>query len=904
MFSKKPELEKKTYKINKYAMAENLAYTTLIQSLGTSNPIHTSNRHSLYDDNVLFEYEIPNPTVSTTNTSSTSSSFFSSKPTTNTSSTTLPSTAAVRRVLVLNDGILICKASKDGLQIIHELLWDTLIITDLLPYTKNFTTGPYVSILQPLLQNKNYQQQLLCSILLTNTSDPQHPIILYTSSYQDKLQWLSMLQTTLPIVISPEKQINKHWLHTIYKGTIYSACYYKDIEMVKALLQYSPNSLQSETTSFDQFTQSSSSSSTNTNTPIININENDYEGYTPLHLATIAGSQPIVSLLLESGSLIDSIDNEDFNTALHIACFYGYIDISNLFIVNGSNLNTHNLLEQTPLTIILIKLLDLTNQYDKAIEYNDKQTINQINISEKEYINLIELMLNYNCDINQSDTEGLYPFHRLCLTRADTLVRSFVRHGANPANVALLNRPSIIQSINLPLGINNHGISSASSSSSIGTTIADQLTALHVACGITFEGDIRSLIHLDSYSSSLANLSLPKIRSTMIVALLKAGCQPNARTSQGETSLHIILRLLKEIIDLPASNNAEDVNELNKSLNPLRAELQAIASLLCTYGARLDIPDNYSITCLDLAIPLNIHTKLEASYNLFIDRIASSASSLSSATAASNPIIASQRFDKLYQKNQGTIPLPTWKADNSSNQCLLCSSAFTMTKRRHHCRWCGLLVCDNCSKKRFPIPRRTDDSDDDDYIANTSQSKPKENKTLFGGLLSALSITGDKNNESNDIDRVCDGCFNNLCTLAEISVEEEQKWETEKAQALLKSRNMVNKDKEDKIKMDKIKNAIKDAKLSPDEERSALFARGSGGTASTSSSSSSSKTTAAQNQTSALQNTLNDNKSKLMERGERLSRLDEKMRDMNAAAADFASMADQLKKKNKGGWFF
>jgi len=115
---------------------------------------------------------------------------------------------------------------------------------------------------------------------------------------------------------------------------------------------------------------------------------------------------------------------------------------------------------------------------------------------------------------------------------------------------------------------------------------------------------------------------------------------------------------------------------------------------------------------------------------------------------------------------------------------------------------------------------------------------------------------------------------------------------------------MVNKDKEDKIKMDKIKNAIKDAKLSPDEERSALFARGSGGTASTSSSSSSSKTTAAQNQTSALQNTLNDNKSKLMERGERLSRLDEKMRDMNAAAADFASMADQLKKKNKGGWFF
>jgi FYVE zinc finger len=42
-----------------------------------------------------------------------------------------------------------------------------------------------------------------------------------------------------------------------------------------------------------------------------------------------------------------------------------------------------------------------------------------------------------------------------------------------------------------------------------------------------------------------------------------------------------------------------------------------------------------------------------------------------------------------------------WVEDDSSNNCLLCNAPFTMTKRRHHCRRCGMLVCGKCSTKKF-----------------------------------------------------------------------------------------------------------------------------------------------------------------------------------------------------------
>jgi hypothetical protein len=67
---------------------------------------------------------------------------------------------------------------------------------------------------------------------------------------------------------------------------------------------------------------------------------------------------------------------------------------------------------------------------------------------------------------------------------------------------------------------------------------------------------------------------------------------------------------------------------------------------------------------------------------------------------------------------------PTFQPNNSSPNCPLCSSTFSITNSRHHCRYfaelsrdiyspsssafirnCGTLVCGKCSSHFIPIPK-------------------------------------------------------------------------------------------------------------------------------------------------------------------------------------------------------
>ena len=63
-------------------------------------------------------------------------------------------------------------------------------------------------------------------------------------------------------------------------------------------------------------------------------------------------------------------------------------------------------------------------------------------------------------------------------------------------------------------------------------------------------------------------------------------------------------------------------------------------------------------------------------------------------------------------KNGSSSPLLSkkeWIPDSQRRNCSLCDVKFSFSTRKHHCRWCGEVVCASCSKKRVKMegtPRR------------------------------------------------------------------------------------------------------------------------------------------------------------------------------------------------------
>jgi len=59
-------------------------------------------------------------------------------------------------------------------------------------------------------------------------------------------------------------------------------------------------------------------------------------------------------------------------------------------------------------------------------------------------------------------------------------------------------------------------------------------------------------------------------------------------------------------------------------------------------------------------------------------------------------------------KLKSDIHAAPWVPDNDASKCMHCKTVeFSILVRRHHCRKCGRVVCNDCSNKRFLLPEQS-----------------------------------------------------------------------------------------------------------------------------------------------------------------------------------------------------
>lgn len=56
--------------------------------------------------------------------------------------------------------------------------------------------------------------------------------------------------------------------------------------------------------------------------------------------------------------------------------------------------------------------------------------------------------------------------------------------------------------------------------------------------------------------------------------------------------------------------------------------------------------------------------------------------------------------------DESDYKLPTWTPDFYVTHCQNCNSQFSLSRRKHHCRNCGLVFCYKCANQFYPLPNQ------------------------------------------------------------------------------------------------------------------------------------------------------------------------------------------------------
>lgn len=282
------------------------------------------------------------------------------------------------------------------------------------------------------------------------------------------------------------------------------------------------------------------------------------DGQTPLHIATIDGHTGVVDYILNDNSSVRTIDllkAQDISgaTALHEAVRYGRVDIANLLLKHGSNVNSMDSIGKTPILLIIPEaaqqdMYPLLLRYKANVNQKDMygDTVLHVATMANAPVNTLSLLVSNGAVVNERNKEGVTPLALAIETQHPAQVKFFAQNGADVYAEDMQGNTPITKALDSET---REMLETLITKSNVNSTDSSGNTALHIA----------------------VNRDAP---IEYIRYLVEIGSDVNARNKNGDSALFItVQKNRRDAGDLLLEKNADIFATNTQNNSPLRLAL-------------------------------------------------------------------------------------------------------------------------------------------------------------------------------------------------------------------------------------------------------------------------------------------------------------------------------------------
>lgn len=219
------------------------------------------------------------------------------------------------------------------------------------------------------------------------------------------------------------------------------------------------------------------------------------------------------------------------------------------------------------------------------------------------------------------------------------------------------------------------------------------------------DAELESLEHELEDLVATVEQSVDKIQSEMAVKILEDSIETTAEVKDEQSAM---IRMIQPETGEPEETSsvpAESSVAVDSAAVNDQSEIQEISVLSENVTEQRESPVSDAQEAVEPTITGEPPTQTEH------DPVLSTSSTDESTSIQNLPSQSNEDFSINESNSTGSLTSapdlgrvpPYWIPDNMTNQCMHCDTKFSMIKRRHHCRACGLLLCSNCCSEKFQL---------------------------------------------------------------------------------------------------------------------------------------------------------------------------------------------------------